>query len=57
MTLGGLEELVDDSVGMLGRDVPRPVDALIARRLQRSAAILGCGLTLFLVDEEADDAG
>ncbi|WP_028645079.1 hypothetical protein [Nocardioides sp. URHA0020] len=52
MTLGGLEDAVQESISRLGRDVPRTIDAPITRRLQRSAAALGCGLILLLVDDE-----
>lgn len=52
MTLGGLEEAVQESLGRLGRDVPRTIDAPITRQLQRSAAVLGCGLILLLVDDK-----
>jgi hypothetical protein len=51
LTLGQLEEAMSDSVSQLGRSLPHSVDAPLARRLQRSAAIIGCGLILFLVDE------
>lgn len=50
LTLGRLEEAVQESISRLGREVPRTIDAPITRRLQRSAAVLGCGLILLLVD-------
>jgi hypothetical protein len=55
MTLGDLEGLLDTSVRQLERDVSRPMDAPIGRRLQRGAAILGCGLILLVIDEESRD--
>ena len=54
LTLGQFEEALNESVSSLGRVIPRSVDAPMARRLQRSAAILGCGLILFLVDEPTE---
>lgn len=52
MTMSELEDAVQESISRLGRDVPRTIDAPITRRLQRSAAVLGCGLILLLVDNE-----
>ena len=55
LSLGQFEEAVNASVGMLGRDIRRSMDAPILRRLQRSAAVMGCGLVLLLVEERVDD--
>jgi hypothetical protein len=55
MTVGRLAEAVESSLGRLGRDLPRDIDAPITRRLQRWAAVLGCGLLLFLVDQQGDE--
>lgn len=52
MTLSRLEESVQRSISLLGREVPRTIDAPITRRLQRSAAVLGCGLIVLLVEDE-----
>lgn len=52
MTLAGLEDAVQGSISRLGRNVPRSIDAPITRRLQRSAAVLGCGLIILLVDDD-----
>lgn len=54
-TIGGLEEALGQSVARLGRSVPRDLDAPMTSRLQRSAAVLGCGLVLLLLDEEHAD--
>lgn len=57
LTLGGLEDVVQESMRRLGRDVSVAIDAPITRRLQRSAAVLGCGLILLLVDDDEDRLG
>lgn len=53
MTLGTLEEAVRVSEQLLARDISISQDAPITRRLERLAAILGCGLLLFTVDESS----
>lgn len=54
-TVGGLDEALRESVSSLRRSVPHDLDAPMASRLQRSAAALGCGLVLLLLDEEGAD--
>lgn len=52
LTLGQLEEAVQESIGRLRRNIPREVDAPIVQRLHRSATALGCGLVLLVVDDK-----
>lgn len=51
-TVGGLEEALRGSVSSLKRTIPHDLEAPITSRLQRSAAALGCGLVLLLLDDE-----
>lgn len=52
LTVGRLEEMVRSSERRLRRDIPVDSDAPPVRRLQRSAAVLGCGLILFVSRDE-----